>query len=178
MAGDRIALAGVKVELSLAALATLTWSFLPDGPLRTATVLLATTTWLTSLAVNLNPFMRFDGYYLLSDMLRMPNLQEGAFAQARWKMREWLFGWNAPAPEIFAARSHLGLTVYAFGTWLYRLVLYLSIAFLVYHFTIKLAGVLLMAVEVIWFIALPVAREGLLWWRARRNIGLGLRTMR
>ncbi|MBT3532716.1 MAG: HlyD family efflux transporter periplasmic adaptor subunit, partial [Rhodospirillaceae bacterium] len=174
----RIALAGVKVELALAALATLVWSFLPDGPLRTAAVLLATTTWLTSLAVNLNPFMRFDGYYLLSDLLRMPNLQERAFAQARWQMREWLFGWNAPPEVDFSPRLRLGLTIYAFGTWVYRLALYLGIAFLVYHFTIKLAGVVLMAIEIAWFIALPGGKECLLWWRSRQRIGLGMQTVR
>lgn len=54
---------GVLAELLLACIALLAWSLLPDGPARTAAFMLASATWLTTLAVNLNPFMRFDGYF-------------------------------------------------------------------------------------------------------------------
>ena len=64
----------------------------PDGPVRTASFVLATTSLATSLLVNASPFMRFDGYYLLSDWLRVPNLAPRAFALMRWRLREALFG--------------------------------------------------------------------------------------
>jgi len=67
--------AGMIVELAVAGLATLLWVFLEDGPVRSAVFALATTGWVVSLLVNLNPFMRFDGYYLLADSLGIPNLQ-------------------------------------------------------------------------------------------------------
>ena len=41
---------------------------------------LAGTAWLLTLAVNLNPLMRFDGYHLLADALDEPNLQARSFA--------------------------------------------------------------------------------------------------
>ncbi len=66
--------AGVTVELMVAGVATMAWVFLPDGMVRSVAFILATTSWLMSLAINLNPFMRFDGYYLLSDWLGVPNL--------------------------------------------------------------------------------------------------------
>jgi putative peptide zinc metalloprotease protein len=51
------------------------------------------------------------------------------------------------------------MMAFALATWLYRLVLFLGIALLVYNLFFKLLGIVLMAVEVIWFVALPVVRE-------------------
>ncbi|MCH7943315.1 MAG: peptidase, partial [Proteobacteria bacterium] len=89
-----ISAAGVTVELVIAAYATLAWSFLPPGPLQSAAFLAATTTWVLSLVINLNPFMRFDGYFLLTDALNVHNLQERSFALAKWRLREALFGFG------------------------------------------------------------------------------------
>ena len=75
-----IGAAGVAVELSIAAMATLLWALLEDGPLRSTAFFVATTSWVMSLLVNLNPFMRFDAYYLLSDALGVQNLQARSFA--------------------------------------------------------------------------------------------------
>ena len=75
-----VAAAGILAELGLAAVATWLWVFLPDGPLRSLAFVVATSSWIMSLSVNLNPLMRFDGYYLLADGLGVPNLQDRAFA--------------------------------------------------------------------------------------------------
>jgi len=167
-----IGAAGMFSELALAVLATFLWSFLPDGPARSAAFIVATVTWIMTLAVNLNPFMRFDGYYLLSDALEVENLQDRAFAHAKWWLRERLFGFGDSAPEAFPA--HLGriLIAYAIATWVYRLFLFLGIAVLVYAFFFKLLGIFLFAVEIIWFIGLPIAREGLEWWKRRESFHL------
>ncbi|WP_448188735.1 HlyD family efflux transporter periplasmic adaptor subunit [Azospirillum sp. sgz301742] len=163
-----IGMAGLVAELVLAAYATLAWSFLPDGPLRSAAFLLASSTWVLTLAVNLNPLMRFDGYFLLSDALDVPNLQDRAFALARWRLREWLFGFGDPPPEVFAPRTRRILLVYAYATWVYRFLLFLGIALLVYHVFFKLLGLFLMAVEVGWFIVKPITSE-LRDWLKRRD---------
>jgi putative peptide zinc metalloprotease protein len=78
-----VGLAGVTAELVFAIFATLAWSFLPDGPLRGAAFILATSTWISTLLLNLSPFMRFDGYFVPSDWLEMPNLHGRAFVIAR-----------------------------------------------------------------------------------------------
>jgi putative peptide zinc metalloprotease protein len=166
----QIGAAGMAAEIALAACATLLWSFLPDGPLRAGVFLLATSTWLITLAINLSPFMRFDGYFLLSDWLDMPNLHERAFALGRWQLREALFGWGDPVPEAFPARRHRFLVAFAYLTWVYRLVLFLGIALLVYHLFFKALGLVLLAVELGWFIAYPIQRELKVWWQRRGHI--------
>lgn len=159
--------AGMAAELLIAIGATLAWSFLPDGPVRSAAFVLASASWLTTLAINASPFMRFDGYYLLSDALDLPNLHERSFALARWQLRRWLFGLDGPAPEAFAPLRHAGLVAFAFATWAYRLVLFLGIALLVYHFAFKPLGIALMLVEIGWFVVRPLAGELHAWWRLR-----------
>ncbi|GAB4063392.1 HlyD family efflux transporter periplasmic adaptor subunit [Uliginosibacterium sediminicola] len=161
-----IGAAGMLAETAIAAWATLAWSFLPDGMLRSAAFMLATTTWLLTLAVNLNPFMRFDGYFLLADALNVPNLQQRAFALARWRLREWLFDLGEAAPEVFAPWRARVLCAYAFCVWIYRFFLFLGIALLVYHFAFKLLGIALFAVEIGVFLVKPIMSE-LFQWRER-----------
>lgn len=173
-----IGAAGMLAELVLAVVATLLWSFLPDGPLRAGVFLLATSTWLITLAINASPFMRFDGYFLLSDWLNMPNLHERAFALGKWWLREKLFGWGDPVPEQFPPRRHKFLIAFAFGTALYRAILFLSIALLVFHLFFKLLGLLLMIVELVWFIAYPVQREIKIWWQRRIDMQWKFETCR
>ncbi|EWY39936.1 peptidase M50 [Skermanella stibiiresistens SB22] len=165
-----IGAAGMAAELALAAVATLAWSFLPDGPARSAAFLLATSTWLLTLVINLNPFMRFDGYYLLSDYLDIPNLQDRSFALARWRLRELLFGLGDPVPERLPDHTRRVLIAYAFCTWIYRFFLFLGIALLVYHLFFKLLGIFLMMVEMVWFIARPIWSELREWVMGRDKV--------
>lgn len=159
----RVAAAGIGVEMMVAVWATFAWSILPEGLPRSLAFLLATTTWISTLAINASPFMRFDGYFLLSDWLGLPNLHARSFALARWDLRERLFALGLPVPEAFPRRQQLGLILFAWGTWIYRLILFLGIAALVYHFFIKAVGILLFIVEIGWFVCLPVYREILAW---------------
>jgi putative peptide zinc metalloprotease protein len=173
-----IAAAGVLTELAVAAIATLAWSFLPDGPVRAGAFLLATTTWIFTLAINASPFMRFDGYFLLCDWLDMPNLHSRAFALGRWWLRRLLFGWDSLPPERFPPTRHCFLIVFAFATSIYRLVLFLGIAWLVYHAFFKALGILLFIVEIGWFIALPIFSELQAWWTRRSELEWNRATIR
>ncbi|MEG3619518.1 HlyD family efflux transporter periplasmic adaptor subunit [Magnetovibrio sp. PR-2] len=163
-----IGAAGMIAELGLAVVATMLWSFLPDGPMRSAAFITATLTWVMTLGVNLNPFMRFDGYYLLADYLDVENMQNRAFAYAKWWMRERLFAFGEAPPEPFGQRLGNGLIAYAFATWVYRFFLFLGIAVLVYAFFFKILGLILFAVEILWFIVLPITKE-IGEWKKRRT---------
>lgn len=167
-----IGAAGMTAELAVALVATFLWSFLADGPARSAAFFLATASWVMTLTINLSPLMRFDGYYLLSDWLGIENLQERAFALARWRLRELLFGLGDPPPETFPPRLRRILIGYAYAAWIYRFVLFLGIALVVYHLFFKLLGLFLFAVEIGWFIVRPVWHELRDWWQRRERLRL------
>lgn len=158
---------GILAELLLACVALLAWSLLPDGPWRTAAFMLASATWITTLVINLNPFLRFDGYFLLSDWWGVDNLQGRAFALCRWRLREALFAYGEPAPEPLPAGLQRRLLLWGYAAWVWRALLFFGIALAVYLMFFKLLGVFLMVVELAWFIALPVLREVSQWWQQR-----------
>ncbi|MHC8384401.1 site-2 protease family protein [Pseudomonas sp. LB3P14] len=160
---------GVLAELLLACLALLAWSLLPDGPGRTAAFMLASATWMTTLLINLNPFMRFDGYFLLSDFWQVDNLQGRAFALCRWRLREFLFGYGAAAPEPWSPKMQRRLLIWGYGSWLWRAALFFGIALAVYHLFFKVLGIFLMLVELVWFIFLPIMSEWRQWWTRREQ---------
>ena len=165
-----IAAAGMLSEMTLACFATLLWSFLPDGLFRSIAFVVATTSWIMTLAINLNPFMRFDGYYILSDLFGVDNLQARSFALGRWQLRRLLFKTSEPIPEKFSRELHRKLVLYAWSVWIYRFFLFIGIALLVYYLFFKLLGIILFLVEIYWFIIMPIAKEITNWWSMRHQI--------
>lgn len=162
--------AGITVELCIAAMSLFLWAFLPDGIFRSIAFFAATTSWAMSLFVNLNPWMRFDGYYLISDLLGVENLQKRGFEVGRWSMRNILFGLDEGLSETYPRKAIFGMTAYAWSTWIYRFFLFLGIAILVHHIFPKAIGIVLFVVEIAMFIALPFWREIKHWWSQRMSI--------
>lgn len=162
--------AGVAVELSLAVIATFVWAFADDGPLRSVAFFVATTSWVMTLFINMNPLMRFDAYHFLSDALGVQNLQSRSFALGRWSMREWLFRVREIAPEAMPVRWVRGLTLFAWATWVYRFFLFLGIAIVVHQMFFQPVGTILAIVEVTFFIAIPIFREINQWYSRRDKI--------
>ncbi|PWK81861.1 HlyD family efflux transporter periplasmic adaptor subunit [Fulvimonas soli] len=165
-----IASAGVLAELVLAAWATFLWSFAPEGNFKNALFFLGTTAWVLTVAVNASPFMRFDGYFILADALDYPGLHERAGRWAKRWLRRLLLGLHDPAPDAVSPAFARFLALFAFATWLYRLVLFVGIALVVYHAFFKALGLLLFFVEIYTFVWRPVHAECRTWWARRAEI--------
>jgi len=170
--------AGILTELHLALIATFVWGVLPEGGLKSAAFFIATTSWISSIAINVSPFMRFDGYYVFSDWLKAENLQPRSFALAKWKIRETLFGFNHKPPEEISPSRRWTFIIYAWSTWVYRFFLFIGIALLVYYFAFKVLGIILFAIEIYWFIMLPIIKEMKQWWMMRSEMKLNKQTFR
>ena len=171
-----IGAAGMMAELALASYATLAWVFLPDGTAKSIAFVVATISWTMSIVINLNPLMRFDGYYLFSDATGIANLQSRGFAFGRWKLREILFDLRQPPPEPVPARTARIMYLYAWAVWIYRFFLFLGIALLVYAYFFKVLGIFLFAIEIVWFIARPVWSELKEWFSMPARVFLRPRT--
>ena len=170
--------AGILTELHLALIATFVWGILPEGGLKSAAFFIATTSWISSIVINVSPFMRFDGYYVFSDWLKAENLQPRSFALAKWKIRETLFGFNHKPPEEINPSRRWTFIIYAWSTWIYRFFLFIGIALLVYYFAFKVLGIILFVIEIYWFIMLPILKELKQWWMMRSEIKINKQSFR
>jgi putative peptide zinc metalloprotease protein len=173
----RIALAGMWVETYLTIFAALIWCNVHNTTIQMICYVTVAINWVSTLLINVSPFMRFDGYYVLSDLLKMPNLQNRSFALARWQIRNWLFGWEEPQQEVFSNRMHWILVSYAIITWIYRLFIYIAIAILVYHYFFKVVGIILFIIELFAFILRPLVQEIQTWYELRNQFTLNKRTI-
>lgn len=122
--------------------------------------------------------MRVDGYCILSDALDEPNLHDAWFRLTRWHLRTHALGLREPPPTHHAGPRRRLLVAYAYATWVYRLLLFLGIALVVYTMAFKLLGILLALVEVGWFIVRPVAAEMRQLWVRRRDLRPNLAMVR
>ena len=162
--------AGMIMELYIACIATFSWAFLPDGIFKSAAFIMATTSWVLSLVINTNILMRFDGYYIFSDLLGIQNLQKRSFDIGKWKLTEILFDLRLRPPEALSLSMLRKLYIYAWCVWVYRLFLFIGIAVLVYYLFFKILGIILFAIEILWFIILPVTKLIGGWWEMRSKI--------
>ncbi len=158
-----IGLGGIRIELMLAAIFLLIWNYTSPGIIQSIAFSLVTISLIGSLLINLNPLMRFDGYFILSDMIGVENLHSRSFKCARWRLRKFLFGWKDEAPEQ-TRKSKLNFFIgFGWATLIYRFFLFLGIAVLVYVLFPKPLGLILMIIELLWFIVRPMWSEVSVW---------------
>jgi putative peptide zinc metalloprotease protein len=165
-----IDLAGVKAEMAIACIGILAWAVLPTGQARDIALVVSTSAIVMTLMVNLNPFMRFDGYFILSDWLGIKNLQPRSFALMKWSLREALFNLGICRPDSLGGRLSFVAIVYGYLTTIYRFFLFLGIALVVYFMFFKALGIAMFLIEIFYFILLPIWREVKVWVQLRSQI--------
>lgn len=126
-----VSAAGMYVELFLAALAILLWARVEPGMVRAGLYNAALIGSVSTLLFNLNPLLRFDGYYILSDLLGIPNLGTRSTAYFKYLTQRYiLFLDDATTPETQSAEKRW-LFFYAVAAFLYRITIVLAIALVV-----------------------------------------------
>jgi len=111
---------GMLAELLLAALAVLLWSVTAPGPLHSLLLTVMVVCSVSTLLVNANPLLGYDGYFLLSDAVGIPNL--ATRAREWWLQRFQVFLLDLPAQPDPATRwEHRFLPLYALASAAFRL---------------------------------------------------------
>ena len=129
---DRIvvSLAGMYIESILAACALAVWATTPSPVVRILAHNVMLLASVVTIALNANPLMRFDGYYVLSDLVEIPNLRAHAEHCVRSLLKEVCFGIEDPVPET-SRRLRLALCVFGVASAIYRATLVLSVSMVV-----------------------------------------------
>lgn len=120
------AAAGMYAELFVAALALLVWSRTEPGLLNHVCHNLVIMASLTTILFNANPLMRYDGYFVLTDMLGIPNLSQRGQLHVRNLMRRWLVGIAAERPVHWSGKEIL-ICFYGWMAGVWRVTVSVSI---------------------------------------------------
>jgi putative peptide zinc metalloprotease protein len=115
-----VSAAGVAVELVLAAAATLVWSMTQPGWINSLSLNVMVVCSVSTLLINGNPLLRYDGYYVLADWLGTPNLQQQASAALRRSAAWLLAGVELDQPRYLAEPRPVVLWSYAIAATIYR----------------------------------------------------------
>lgn len=140
-----IAAAGMYVELILATLAAGVWLLTGDGSLHFIAASMMVVCSVGTLFINSNPFLKYDGYYILSDLWGVPNLAEQSREAVRALCLYALTG-RRPAQTRFDANIWL-LSLYAAVSTVYRVFVLCLILWFCWHALVPLGlGMLAAAV--------------------------------
>jgi len=118
-----VSAAGIMVELLLASLALWVWLGVQPGLIRDIAFVTLLIGSVSTLAINGNPLLRFDGYYLLSDLLDVPNLASRSAAYWVYLLQRYLLRAPEPVPPPSAAGERKWLVLYAPLSFAYRLII-------------------------------------------------------
>ena len=150
--------AGIIVELLLAALAMFAWLQLSDGLLREAAFAVMLIGGVSTLLFNGNPLLRFDGYYVLSDAIEIPNLATRAARYYGYLTRRYLLGIAAERAPNTASGERRWLLFFGAASTLYRLSITIGIALFLIA-VVPTLGVVMAAWLLTAQLALPVGRQ-------------------
>jgi len=124
-----IGAAGMYVELVLASIATFIWWFSSPGLLNHICLSVMFICSVSTVMFNGNPLLRFDGYYILMDLLEIPNLQQKAKEVLRRFMIDLCLGIEQPENPFLPQGNKWIFGLYTVASAMYRWVVVFSILF-------------------------------------------------
>lgn len=122
-----IGAAGMYVELILASIATWIWWFSTDGLINFLCLSVMFICSVSTVMFNGNPLLRFDGYYILMDILEIPNLrQKSTEILKRW-FQQYCLGLELQENPFLPRRNRFWFAAYTIAAVIYRWVVVFSI---------------------------------------------------
>jgi len=149
-----VAAAGMYAEIFIGAVAALIWIHSEPGVIQQCALNVALLSTVTTILFNANPLMRFDGYYILSDWLEIPNLAPQGQEYLSYLGRRYLYGVELKSP--FERKSE-GWIVRLYGVLakMWQILITISIALMaatIFHG----AGLALVIAGLAFWIFIPV----------------------
>jgi putative peptide zinc metalloprotease protein len=124
-----IGAAGMYVEVFLASIATFVWWFSSPGMINQLSLSVMFICSVSTLMFNGNPLLRFDGYYILMDLLEIPNLRQKA-TEILKRFMVWLcLGIEQPENPFLPQRNQFFFGLYTVAAVIYRWVVVFSILY-------------------------------------------------
>ena len=154
--------AGMLAEVFLAALAMYLWVMVESGVVRAVAFNVMLIAGVSTVIVNGNPLLRYDGYYILSDLIEIPNLGQRGQHFLTYLADRYLFGAKELTPPDESPSEKRWLVSYTIISWFYRIFVTISIIlFIAGEFFIF--GVLLAIMAAIGLFLMPI-------WKSAKHV--------
>ncbi len=127
-----IGAAGMYVEIVLASFCTFVWWFTQPGLLNYLCLNVMFVSSISTLLFNANPLLRYDGYYILSDLIEIPNLRQKATTILQSKLAAWTLGLPETPDPFLPQRRQLLFAIYTVAAAIYKWVVTAAILWFLY----------------------------------------------
>lgn len=129
-----ISAAGIYVEVVLASIATFVWWYSEQGLVHNLAFSTMFVCSVSTILFNANPLLRYDGYYVVSDLMEIPNLRAKSTQLLQNAFARGCLGIETPTdPFMPKSRKWLFVT-YAIASYLYRWFITIAILWFLYTF--------------------------------------------
>ena len=152
---------GIYIEIGLASLATILWWFAePTGLLSQLSLRVMFICSVSTILFNGNPLLRFDGYYILADIMEIPNLRQKASAILNRILGQWCLGLEPPEDPFLPQKNLFMFALYSIAAVCYRWVITISILLFLNEvfepYGLKIIGQLIAGMGVFGLLIMPL----------------------
>lgn len=152
-----VAAGGMMFELVLACMALALWVSVEPGLIRNCAYNMLIVSGISTLLFNSNPLIRYDGYYILSDAVELPNLSQRANRYLQYLVTRYAFGQKHQEQPAESCSEKAWYLFYAPASWFYRLLIIAGIGmFLAQKFLV--IGLVVTAWSLLSMLVLPTFR--------------------
>jgi putative peptide zinc metalloprotease protein len=153
-----IGAAGMYVELAVASVAAVIWSLTGhDSAVHAIAQNAIFVASVSTVLFNANPLLRYDGYYILSDLLEIPNLAQRSKDYLYYLVRRYAFGVARIVPQPQTNSEKTWLVIYGLASGIYRIVVSVTIIFFVAD-KLLLVGALMAVGGVVGWVLVPLGQ--------------------
>ncbi len=153
-----VAMAGMYCEFFVAFVSMLVWA---NTSTETALHILARNcvilTSITTLLFNINPLLRFDGYFVLSDLLNLPNLYQRSQAYVVYIFKRYILGITKAITNVEKRKEKIIYVIYAIGAFIYRIIITVGIYLILKGNLALLGTILALSLIMLWF-GIPIIK--------------------
>ncbi|MEA3368598.1 MAG: efflux RND transporter periplasmic adaptor subunit, partial [Planctomycetota bacterium] len=149
--------AGMLVEIGIAAVAAVIWAQTGEGTLHAICYNVMFIASVSSVLFNGNPLLRYDGYYILSDLVEIPNLAQRGKEYLYYLVKKYVYGVRHPRDPSHTQGEKCWFLFYTFASTTYRVFISVAILMFVADF-LPFIGVLLAAGALTAWVLVPLGK--------------------
>ncbi len=155
-----IGAAGIYVECVLASICTFIWWFTQPGTLNMVCLNVIFISSVSTILFNANPLLRYDGYYVLSDLMEIPNLRQKASSILSREAGRICLGIDPPEDPFLPQRNKAFFALYTVAASIYRWVVLFSILWFLHQvfkpYRLDILGHAVVAMSLVGLVGMPI----------------------